>query len=182
MAGPASARRGRQAPGLRAARLRASGGVRVVQPTESNTALNLLGSRVEQRPHDGVESSLPSRIGDRRSRLHQSIVGFFSGDDQGGVHGAIGVPPIHCHRFAEPSAMQAVLRPSPAASRRGSAPVLQEEHDYAGSKSMIRMIATVLPLFWVPSVVMPLAQVQTSPFFTVNCFAFCTTANSPSVM
>ena len=140
------------------------------------------GSRVEQRPHDGVESSLPSRIGDRRSRLHQSIVGFFSGDDQGGVHGAIGVPPIHCHRFAEPSAMQAVLRPSPAASRRGSAPVLQEEHDYAGSKSMIRMIATVLPLFWVPSVVMPLAQVQTSPFFTVNCFAFCTTANSPSVM
>ena len=55
-------------------------------------------------------------------------------------------------------------------------------HDYAGSKSMIRMIATVLPLFWVPSVVMPLAQVQTSPFFTVNCFAFCTTANSPSVM
>ena len=76
----------------------------------------------QQRPHDAVESSLPSRIGDGRSRLHQSFVGFSSGDDQGGVHGAIGVRPMHCHRFAEPSAVQAVLRPSPAASREGRHP------------------------------------------------------------
>ena len=53
---------------------------------------------------------------------------------------------------------------------------------HAGIRSIIRIIATVLPLFWVPSVVMPFAQVQTSPFFTVNDLAFCTTASSPSVI
>jgi hypothetical protein len=53
---------------------------------------------------------------------------------------------------------------------------------HAGIRSIIRIIATVLPLFWVPSVVMPFAQVQTSPFFTVNCLSFCMTASSPSVI
>src|SRR3954464_2313193 len=50
------------------------------------------------------------------------------------------------------------------------------------SRSMILMIATALLLFCVPSVVMPLAQVHTSPFLAVNCLSFCTTASSPSVM
>jgi len=36
---------------------------RVVYPIESNTArFDVLGSWVEQRPHDRVEGSLPSRI------------------------------------------------------------------------------------------------------------------------
>jgi hypothetical protein len=43
---------------------------------------------------------------------------------------------------------------------------------YEVIKSMIRMIATALLVFWVPSVVFPLAQVQTSPFLTVNFFSF----------
>jgi hypothetical protein len=43
---------------------------------------------------------------------------------------------------------------------------------HAGIKSMTRMIATALLVFWVPSVVSALAQVQTSPFLTVNFFSF----------
>ena len=43
---------------------------------------------------------------------------------------------------------------------------------HAVIKSMIRMIATALPVFWVPSVVSAFAQAQTSPFLTVNLFLF----------
>lgn len=43
---------------------------------------------------------------------------------------------------------------------------------YEVIKSMIRMIATELLVFWVPSVVSALAQVQTSPFLTVNFVSF----------
>ncbi len=43
---------------------------------------------------------------------------------------------------------------------------------YEVIKSMIRMIATELLVFWVPSVVSALAHVQTSPFLTVNFFSF----------
>ena len=64
---------------------------------------------------------------------------------------------------------------------RWSGKPLWPHYDHAGSKSMTRMMAMVLPLFCVPSVVMPLAHVQTSPFFTVNFLAFCTTSSSPSV-
>ena len=63
---------------------------------------------------------MPSRICQGVSRLHQSIVGFFSGDDRGGMHGAIGVRPMHRHGFAEPSAVQAVHpgRPQPIVKPR----------------------------------------------------------------
>jgi hypothetical protein len=44
------------------------------------------------------------------------------------------------------------------------------------SKSMNLMIATASLLFCVPSEVMPLAQVHTSPFLTVNCLSFCTSS------
>ena len=47
---------------------------------------------------------------------------------------------------------------------------------------MMRMTATAVPLFCVPSVVMPFAQVHTSPFLKVNCFSFCMTVSSPSVI
>ena len=53
---------------------------------------------------------------------------------------------------------------------------------HAVSKSITRMIATTLPLFWVPSVVSSFVQVQTSPFLAVNVFSFWTTESSPSVM
>jgi hypothetical protein len=43
---------------------------------------------------------------------------------------------------------------------------------YAVIKSMTRIIATELLVFWVPSVVSALAHVQTSPFLTVNYFLF----------
>ena len=50
--------------------------------------------------------------------------------------------------------------------------ILRRRRGYVVIKSITRMIATALLVFWVPSVVSALAQVQTSPFLTVNFFSF----------
>ncbi|UXN66412.1 MT-A70 family methyltransferase (plasmid) [Phyllobacterium sp. A18/5-2] len=65
-----------------------------------------------------------------------------------------------------------IMVTSPPASFLGLLSHFDALPPHAGIKSMTRMIATALLVFCVPSVVSALAQVQTSPFLTVNFFSF----------